>query len=130
MIGANNLYGGIMEKFSLPISESELFDKSEWTDDNAQEILRRIWNTPDDDKVGYNVKADLSYPESLHGLHFYFPLAPTKEAIDECCLSENQSDLLADMQIKPPQVKKSSSRRSSTNKIIHCATKRWNSMLN
>ena len=48
MIDANNLYGGIMEKFPLPLCEYELFDKSEWSDDNAQEILHRILNTPDD----------------------------------------------------------------------------------
>ena len=107
MIDANNLYGGIMEKFLLPLCDFELFDKSEWTDDNAQEILHRILNTPDDDPVGYIVEVDLSYPDSLHDLHSDFPLAPTKEAIDECWLSEYQSDLLADMQIKkPPQVKK------------------------
>ena len=107
MIDANNLYGGIMEKFPLLLCEFELFDKSEWTDDNAQEILHRILNTPDDDPVGYIVEVDLSYPDSLHDIHSDFPLAPTKQAIDECWLSEYQSDLLADMQIKkPPQVKK------------------------
>ena len=88
MIDANNLYGGIIEKFPLPLCEFELFDKSEWSDDNAQEILHRILNTQ-------------------HYLHSDFPLAPTKEAIDECWLSEYQSDLLADMQIKkPPHVKR------------------------
>ena len=107
MIDANNLYAGIMEKFPLPLCEFELFDKSEWTDDNAQEILHRILNTPDDDPVGYIVEVDLSYPDSLHDLHSDFPLAPRKEAIDECWLSEYQSNLLADMQIKKlPQVKK------------------------
>ena len=96
-----------MEKFPLPLCQFELLDKSEWTDDNAQEILHRILNTPDDDPVGYIVEVDLSYPDSLHDLHSDLPLAPTKETIDECWLSEYQSDLLADMQIKkPPQVKK------------------------
>ena len=107
MFDANNLYGGIMEKFPLPLREFELFDKSEWTDENAQEILNRILNTPDDDEVGYIVEVDFSYPDSLHDLHSDFPLAPTKEAIGECWLSDYLSDLLADMQVKkPPQVKK------------------------
>ena len=107
MIDANNLYGGIMEKFCLPLHDFEMFDKSEWTDEEAQEILRRILNTPDDDEVGYIVEVDFSYPDSLHELHSDFPLARTKDAIDECWLSEYQSSLLADMQIKkPPQVKK------------------------
>ena len=107
MIDANNLYGGIMEKFPLPLHDFEMFDKSEWTDEEAQEILRRILNTPDDDEVGYIVEVDFSYPDSLHDLHSDFPLVPTKDAIDECWLSEYQSSLLADMQIKkPPQVRK------------------------
>ena len=75
---ANNPYGGIMEKFPLPLCEFELFDKSEWTDDNALEILHRILNTPDDDPVGYIAEVDLSYPDSLHDLHSDFPLAPTR----------------------------------------------------
>ena len=106
-IDANNLYGGIVEKFPLPLREFELFDKNEWTDKNAQEILNRILNTPDDDEVGYIVEVDFSYPDSLHDLHSDFPLAPTKEAIDECWLNDYQCDLLANMQVKkPPQVKK------------------------
>ena len=107
MIDANNLYGGFMEKFPLALREFELFDKSEWTDENAQEILNRILNTPDDNEVGYIVEVDFSYPDSLQDLHSDFLLAPTKEAIGECWLSDYQSDLLADMQAKkPPQVKK------------------------
>ena len=102
----------------------------EWTDDNAQEILRRILNTPDDDSVGYIVEVDLSYPDSLHDLHSDYTLAPIKEPIDECWLSEYQSNLLTDMQIKKPPHLKRSSRRFSINKNIHCTTKLWNSMLN
>ena len=81
MIDANNLYGGIMEKFPLPLHDFEMFDKSEWTDEEAQEILRRILNTPDDDEVGYIVEVDFSYPDSLHDLHSDFPLAPTKKRL-------------------------------------------------
>ena len=107
MIDANNLYGGIMEKFPLPLHEFELFDKSEWTDANAQEILNRILKTSDDDEIGYFVEVDFSYSDSLHDLHSDFPMALIKEAINECWLSEYQSDLLEEMQIKKsPQVKK------------------------
>ena len=68
--------------------------------------MDRLLNTSDDDPVGYIVEVHLSYADSLHDLHSDFPLAPTKEAIDESWLSEYQSDLLADMQIKKtPQVK-------------------------
>ena len=107
MIDANNLYGGIMEKFSLPLGDFELFDKSEWTDNDAQETLQRMLKTPDDDDTGFIVEVDFSYPDHLHDLHSDFPLAPTKEAIDESWLSQYQSDLLDEMQIKkPPKVKK------------------------
>ena len=81
MIDANNLYGGIMEKFSLPLHEFEMFDKSEWTNEQAQEILRRILNTPDDDEEGYIVEIDLSYPDSLHDLHSDFPWHPQKKRL-------------------------------------------------
>ena len=50
-----------MEKFPLPLCEFELSDKSEWTDDNSQEIFRRILNTPDDVPVGYIVEVDLGF---------------------------------------------------------------------
>ena len=92
------------KKFPLPLHDFEMFDRSEWTDEEAQEeFLRRILNTPDDDEVGYIVEVDFS----LNDLHSDFSLGPTKEVIDECWLSEYQSSLLADMQIKkPPQVKK------------------------
>ena len=84
-----------------------MLDKSECTDEEAQEILRRILNTPDDDEVGYIVEVDFSYPDSLHDIHSDFLSAPTKEGIDEYWLSEYQSSLSFDMQIKkPPQVKK------------------------
>ena len=84
-----------------------MFDKSEWTDNDAQETLQRILKTPDDDDTGFIVEVDCSYPDHLHDLHSDFPLAPTKEAIDESWLSQYQSDLLDEMQIKkPPKVKK------------------------
>ena len=107
MIDANNLYDGIMEKLPLPLREFELFDKNEWTDENAQKILNWILKTPDDDEVGYIVELDFSYPDSLHDLHSGFPLAPTKKAIGECWLSDYQSNLLAEMHVKKsPRVKK------------------------
>ena len=72
MIDANNLYGGIMEKFPLPISAFEMFDESEWTNENEKEILQRILNTPDDNDVGFIVEVDLIYPVRI------FPLLQQK----------------------------------------------------
>ena len=124
MIDPKNLKRGKMEKFPLPLCEFELFDKSEWTDDNAQEILHQILITPDDDEIGYIVEVELCYPNSLLDLHSDFPLASTKEAIDECWLSENQRDLLADMQIKKPLRVKKLIPTLFDKKIIHFTTKR------
>ena len=107
MIDANNLYGGIMEKFPLPLREFELFDWSEWSDAIEQKILKRILKTPDDDEIRYIVEVVFSYLDSLHDFHSDFPLAPTKEAINEIWLSEYQCDLLEEMQTtKLPQVRK------------------------
>ena len=78
IIDVNNLYGGIMEKFPLPISTFEMFDESEWTNENQNQILQRILNTPDDNDLGFFVEVNLIYPDALHNLHLDFPLAPTK----------------------------------------------------
>ncbi|XP_075259949.1 uncharacterized protein LOC142351664 [Convolutriloba macropyga] len=102
MIDANNLYGGIMEKFPLPISTFEMFDESEWTNENEKEILQRILNTPDGNDVGFIVEVDLIYPDELHELHSDFPLAPTKESIDALWLSHYQELLLDQMNVRAP----------------------------
>ena len=96
-----------MEKFALPLRGFELFDKSDWTDNDAEEILQRVLKIPDDDETGYIVEVNFSYADHLHNLHADFSLAPTKEAIEETWLSQYQCDLLDEMQIKKPsKVKK------------------------
>ena len=70
-IDANNLYGGIMEKFPLPF----VLNKEGETD------LHESLNTPDVSPIGFILEVDLHYPEHLHDLHAAFPLEPTKEAI-------------------------------------------------
>ena len=102
MIDNNNLYGGIMEKFPLAISTFEMFDESQWTNENEKEILQRILNTPDDNDVGFIVEADLIYPDELHDLHSDFPLAPTNESIDALWLSHYPEGLLDQMNVRAP----------------------------
>ena len=99
MVDAKNLYAGIMKKFALPLHDFEIFDKTEWTNELAEENLRELLNTLDYDEVGFIVEVNFSYPHSMHDLHSDFHLALSK-MVDECWLSEYQSSLLADMQIK------------------------------
>ena len=82
-IDANNLYGGIMEKFPLPL-KNFVFRKEGEID------LHQISNTPDDSPIGFILEVDLHYPEQLHDLQADFPLAPTKEAISFFWLGDYQ----------------------------------------
>ena len=85
MLDANNLYGGIMEKFPLPLKDFQI-------DTNTQ--LSEILATSNDSNVGYIIEVDLEYPDALHNLHKDFPLAPTKEKIENGFLSNYQLSLL------------------------------------
>ena len=85
MLDANNLYGGIMEKFPLPLKDFEL---------DTETQLSVILSTSNDASVGYILEVDLDYPDSLHNLHKDFPLAPTKEKIENSQLSDYQLSLL------------------------------------
>ena len=93
-IDANNLYGGIMEKFNLPLSGFE------WA---PHKTLEEILATPNDSDVGYIVDVDLDYPDELHDAHSDYPLAPSKEEIPDEWLSDYQRELLKS---KRPKTKK------------------------
>ena len=85
LLDANNLYGGIMEKFPLPINSFE----------TVQEYnLERILATTNDSEYGFILEVDLHYPDRLHDGHEDFPLAPTKEQIYYKGLGERQQELL------------------------------------
>ena len=84
LVDANNLYGGIMQKFPLPLSEFEIVDVE----------LGTILETANDSEIGFVLEVDLDYPDALHNMHKDFPLAPTKEKIDRNMLSEYQMDLM------------------------------------
>ena len=106
MIDANNLYGGVMEKFCLPLNDFDYFDQV-WDSEIEPELINKILETADDSDVGYIVEVDLDYPDDLHNLHSDFPLAPTKDKIDAYWLSDYQRELLEQMQVNaPPSNKK------------------------
>ena len=86
-IDANNLYGGIMEKFMLPLNQFE------WA---SGVTIETILATSDNSEVGYIVEVDLEYPDHLHDIHSDFPLAPVKQSINTAWLSEYQRNVLGE----------------------------------
>ena len=86
-IDANNLYGGIMKDYCLPMhsftTESDI-------------SIGEILDTADDAPFGYIVNVDLLYPDAMHDDHQDFPLAPSKEIVDKDWLSDYQQELLAE----------------------------------
>ena len=84
LLDANNLYGGIMQNFPLPLGNFQIVDVE----------LSEILSTDKESDVGYVLEVDLDYPDCLHNMHKDFPLAPTKEKIDRNMLSEYQIGLL------------------------------------
>ena len=59
-IDANNLYGGIMLQYPLPLKDFELVE-----DISLDEILK----TEDEGYIGFLVEVDLEYPDELHDKH-------------------------------------------------------------
>ena len=83
-VDANNFYGGVMQLEKLLLSEFAF--KTEVT---FQEVL----DTPDNASRRYFVRVDLSYPQGSHDDHRAFPLAATKDILEEEWLVENQFKL-------------------------------------
>ena len=59
---------------------------------NVVIALNEILNTPNDASVGYSLEVDLNYPVHLHDDRD-FPLAPTKEIVQDDLLGEYQLEL-------------------------------------
>ena len=123
MIDANNLYGGVMEKFCLPLNDFDYFDQV-WDSEIEPELINKILETAGDSDVGYIVEVDLDYPEDVHNLHSDFPLAPTKDKIDAYWLSEYQQELLEQMQVNAPPSNKNLFKLYSQKRNILCIIRR------
>ena len=119
MIDVNNLYGGIIENFPLPLNDFEFKDE-QWDSDLEPQFIQKVPETPDDSDVGYILEADLSYPDALHDLHSDFPLAPVKQQVEPCWLGDYQEELLTNMQMNAPP---------SSNKLIQTLFPRKNYIL-
>ena len=81
-VDANNLYGGVMQLEKLPLSEFAF---------NTEITIQEVPDTPDNAR--YFAEVDLSYPPGLHYDLRDFPLAPTKDIVEEEWLGENQLNL-------------------------------------
>ena len=80
LLNANNLYGGNIQNFPLPLSEFEIVDVE----------LSSILLTANDSGIGFVLEVDLDYPDDLHTKREDFALAPTKDKIDRIMLSKYQ----------------------------------------
>ena len=89
MIDANNLYGGIMEKFSLPLNNFEFMDQK-WDSEFEPKFVQKVLETPDDSDVGYILEVDLSHPDALHDFHSDLRLAPMKQRVEPCWISDSK----------------------------------------
>ena len=84
MVDANNLYGGVMQQYTLPQNSFEL---------DEDITLDSILSTSEDSIFGYILEVDLDYPEELHNSHSDFPLAPNRGAIKLEWFGEYQEEL-------------------------------------
>ena len=73
---------------------------------NVEITLNEILNTPNDASVGYFLEVDLNYPVNLHDDHRDFPLASTKENVQEEWLGEYQLELKEQHRLPSSKVKK------------------------
>ena len=96
-IDANNLYGGVMLHYPLPLKDFEIVEEIS-LEDNL--------NTDDEGDIGYIVEVDLHYPDDLHDKHSDFPLISDKEPVDPIELSEYQSELKTALNVSNSKIKK------------------------
>ena len=73
---------------------------------NVEINLNEILNTPNDTSVGYFLEVDLNYLVHLHDDHRDFPLAPTKEIVQDDWFGEYQLELIEQHRLPSSKVKK------------------------
>ena len=92
-IDANNLYGGIMLQYPLPLKNFEQVENVTLAD-----IMEA-----DEGEIGYILEVDLEYPEDLHDKHADFPLIPNREGIDPLELGSFQTEIRNTLKLPAPQ---------------------------
>ena len=93
-IDANNLYGGIMLQYPLPLKKFEQVENV---------TLAHIMEADDEGEIGYILEVDLEYPEDLHDKHADFPLISNKESIDPLELGSFQTEIRNTLKLPAPQ---------------------------
>ena len=78
-LDANNLYGDAMSN-PLPVGNFQFLPETEIENFDLLSI-------PSDNKIGYIIECDLTYPDHLHPLHTDYPLAPEHLTVDAEMLS-------------------------------------------
>ena len=72
-------------------------------------------------ELGYIFEADLKYPDELHALHNYYPLAPEKLAVSYDMLSDYCKNIVDEYEIKVGDVKNLISNLGNKTKyVLHC----------
>ena len=102
MVDANNLYGGVMQTHKLPARHFGTIgvrnEKINQENENENSMsIEEILATPDDSDYGCIVETDLKYPQLLHESHRDYPLAPTKEVVQNDWLSRYQTNVSEQM---------------------------------
>lgn len=83
-VDVNNLYGTAFCQ-NLPTGNYKWLNKQE-----IENLTTNLFHlNPESDKVGYILKVDIEYPDSLHDFHNNFPFLPQHETINKvsklCC---------------------------------------------
>ena len=84
-LDANNLYGWAMSQY-LPYSGFKWLNQKEIRDFCLNSIGEN--GSMELHSIGYILEIDLEYPDDLHKLHNYYPLAPEKLEISQNMLSK------------------------------------------
>ena len=77
-LDTNNLYGWVMSKY-LP------YEGFRWLK-NVDKL--DVMSISEKCLIGYLLEVDFEYPDKLHELHNYYPLAPEKPAVSSDFLSK------------------------------------------
>ena len=85
-IDANNLYGGIMQNYSLPLNDFK------WADDSVD--IPKLLLTEEESEWGYLAEVDIEFPDELHDYFKDYPPAPSNEIVQITELSADQVEMM------------------------------------
>ena len=91
-LDANNLYGWAMSK---PLPKTDF--KWKRVMPTEEDIIKKKENANN----GWILEVDLEYPAELHEQHNSYPLAPEEKIVKKECMSDYQTRLMKDMELKP-----------------------------